>query len=210
MTAGQGAAGAAVLEVRALRPLGLAPVSFTARAGECLAVQGPSGSGKTVLLRAIADLDPSQGTVRLDGQDRDAVPAPAWRRQVRFIAAEPGWWADTVAEHFNDWQAVAPRAKALNLPEGIGRRAVIELSTGERQRLALLRALETPPRVLLLDEPTAALDPDTTVAAEELVAAQARAGATVLWATHDREQAARVARRRLLVAEGRVREEASE
>ncbi len=198
---------ASTLEVHGLRPLNLAPVEFAVAPGECLGVQGPSGSGKTVLLRAIADLDPNDGRVVLGEEDRDAMPAPAWRRRVRFVAAEPGWWAETVAEHFTDWPGQAAAAAELGLPAEIGERPVIELSTGERQRLALLRALETPPRVLLLDEPTAALDPASTEAVEALVAAKRQDGLIVLWASHDREQLRRVARRRLLVADGRVREE---
>src|SRR5690348_5206128 len=74
--------------------------SFELGSGECIALQGASGSGKTVLMRAIADLDPNEGTIKLDGVLRESVPAPAWRRQVTYLAAEPGWWADTVQEHF--------------------------------------------------------------------------------------------------------------
>lgn len=70
-------------------------VSFDLQDGECVALQGPSGVGKTQLLR----LDPNEGTIELDGTPREAMPAPAWRRRVTYLAAEPGWWSDTVQEH---------------------------------------------------------------------------------------------------------------
>ncbi|MDT5184104.1 MAG: UDP-glucose/iron transport system ATP-binding protein fetB [Mycobacterium sp.] len=81
------------------------------------------------------------------------------------------------------------------------------MSTGERLRLALVRALVLRPKVLLLDEPTAALDTASVTAVEALIAAQMQAGLAVLWVTHDAAQAKRVARRKLLVDAGRVFEE---
>src|SRR3954451_6859003 len=68
--------------------------SFCLKAGECIALQGSSGVGKSLLLRAIADLDPNDGVVKLDGMPREAMPAPLWRKQVTYVAAEPGWWAE--------------------------------------------------------------------------------------------------------------------
>jgi len=84
-----------MLIVKALMRLHIS-ASFELQDGECIALQGPSGVGKSLLLRAIADLDPNEGTLKLDGTLREAVPAPLWRRQVTYVAAEPGWWADTV------------------------------------------------------------------------------------------------------------------
>jgi len=75
----------AVLQVRDLRTSILKRVSFTLSAAECIAVKGPSGAGKTLLLRAIADLDPNQGVVTLDGRDRSTIAAPEWRRLVGYV-----------------------------------------------------------------------------------------------------------------------------
>ena len=108
-----------LLSIRDLRRLHLS-ASFDLDAGECVAMRGASGSGKTQLLRAIADLDPNEGTVLLDGTPREAVPAPAWRRLIAYIPAEPGWWADTVGGHFADWAAAAPLAERLGLPAAWG------------------------------------------------------------------------------------------
>ena len=71
-----------MLVVRGLRRPGLEPVSFELADGECLALRGPSGAGKSLLLRALSDLDPNKGEASLDGQAREAMAAPQWRRAV--------------------------------------------------------------------------------------------------------------------------------
>jgi phosphate-transporting ATPase len=202
-----GETGQPLLSVRDLRTDILKPASFSLSGGECIAIRGPSGSGKTLLLRAIADLDPSEGLVRLAGRDRTAMSGPEWRRLVGYVPAEPGWWADTVGEHFRDWPAALAVARQLGFSDDAKAWPVARLSTGERLRLALVRALMVGPTVLLLDEPTAALDPASVSAVETLIAARRRAGLGVLWVTHDAGQAARVADRRLVVSGGEVREE---
>ncbi len=196
------------LSVANLTRPGLAPVSFELPAGECLALRGPSGSGKSLLLRAIADLDPNDGRMRLDGEDRETLPAPHWRRLVAYLPAEPGWWADTVGEHYPDWSAAVPLVRALGLPEDCHSWPITRLSTGERQRLGLVRLLLMEPRVLLLDEPTSGLDAEATEAVEGLIKERVAAGASVIWSTHDAVQAKRVAERALVIREGKVGEEA--
>lgn len=170
-------------------------VSFDLQDGECVALQGPSGVGKTLLLRSIADLDPNEGTVELDGTLREAMPAPAWRRQVTYVAAEPGWWSDTVQEHFTDWNDAVPLITRLGLPPDCGSWPIQRLSTGERQRLGLVRGLMLRPRVLLLDEPTSALDSASAASVEALFAERVAEGTSVIWSTHDDAQARRVGSR---------------
>ena len=199
--------GSPLLSVHDLRTHLLKPASFSLSAGECIAIRGPSGGGKTLLLRALADLDPNEG---LDGRDRAAMSGPETRRLVGYLPAEPGWWADTVGEHFTDWRAAACLATGLGFPEGAKDWPIARLSTGERLRLALVRALMVAAKVLLLDEPTAALDPASVGAVESLIGARVRAGLSVLWVTHDVEQAKRIAVRRLVVSGGQVREESDQ
>jgi putative ABC transport system ATP-binding protein len=195
-----------MLTVQALTRLHIS-VSFALNDGECVALQGPSGAGKSLLLRAIADLDPNQGTVKLDGMLREAVPAPHWRRQVTYVAAEPGWWGDTVGEHFAVWDQATPLVERLGLPPDCGTWNIDRLSTGEKQRLGLVRALMLRSRVLLLDEPTSALDATSTATVEAIVAERASAGTGVLWSTHDGAQARRVASRLFLMeSDGRIEE----
>jgi phosphate-transporting ATPase len=197
-----------LLLVRDLRTNILKPASFSLSAGECIAIRGPSGAGKTLLLRAIADLDPSDGLVCLEGRDRASIAGPEWRCLVGYVPAEPGWWADTVGEHFSEWTAAFVRG--LGFPEEAKAWPITRLSTGERLRLALIRALMVRPKVLLLDEPTAALDPASVGAVESLIAARIQAGLAVLWVTHDAEQAKRIAHRLLVVDGGQIREEVLE
>jgi phosphate-transporting ATPase len=199
-----------ILQVRDLRTNLLGPVSLSLSAGECVAVRGPSGAGKTLLLRALADLDPNEGLVCLDGRDRSTIAGPEWRRLVGYVPAEPGWWADTVGEHFSEWTGALASVKNLGFPAEARAWPIARLSTGERLRLALIRALMVRPKVLLLDEPTAALDPVSVAAVESLIATQVRSGLAVLWVTHDAEQAKRIAHRRLMVEGGQVREEVPE
>jgi putative ABC transport system ATP-binding protein len=203
-------AGAPMLQVRDLRTSVLKPTSFSLSAGEALAVRGPSGAGKTLLLRAVADLDPNEGLVTLEGRDRSTIPGPEWRRLVGYVPAEPGWWADTVGEHFGDWTSALAFVRDLGFPNKAKEWPITRLSTGERLRLALVRALIMRPRVLLLDEPTAALDIASLTAVEALIDARTQTGLAVLWVTHDAEQARRVAHRLLVVEAGQVREKAPE
>jgi phosphate-transporting ATPase len=172
-----------------------------------MGLRGPSGAGKTLLLRALADLDPNEGTLSLDGQPREEIPAPVWRRRVGYVPAEPGWWSEHLADHFQDWQSQAGPAKRLKISPQADQRRVSQLSTGERQRLALLRALEHRPEVLLLDEPTGPLDDEATAAVEALLREKQANGLALLWVTHDRRQAERVATRQGWIDGGRLREE---
>lgn len=195
------------LIVKDLKVRGLKPVSFAATPGECIAVQGPSGSGKTLLLRALADLDPAEGEVQLHGLPRHRLSGPEWRRRVRYLAAEPGWWEATPRPHFRDAASAARRAAAAGLDASVLDRPIAQLSTGERQRLALIRALEDEPAVLLLDEPTAALDPHAEKAAEILIKSELRRGAIVILVTHKPAQITKLASRRLVIEDGEARME---
>ena len=194
------------LQVEALVSPHGGPFDLTLAAGECVAVIGRSGSGKSVLLRLIADLDPHDGEARLDGQARLSMAAPHWRRQVVYQPAEPAWWAATARDHFA--ATALPAAEALLPALGLGAALldsdITRLSTGERQRMALLRSLACEPRVLLLDEPTSALDQATTLAVEALLAGRFAAGLAAVFVTHSREQAERVGRRVLEVRDQRI------
>src|SRR3954453_22740616 len=196
-----------MLTVSGLKRLHIS-VSFDLQDGECVALQGPSGVGKTLLLRSIADLDPNEGTVRLDGTLREAMPAPAWRKRVTYLAAEPGWWSDIVQEHFTGWDDALPLVTRLGLPDDCGPWPIQRLSTGERQRLGLARALMLQSRVLLLDEPTSGLDAKSMAGVESIVAKRQSSSTGVIWCTHDEGQAKRVASRRLVAEHGHIEEHA--
>ncbi len=192
------------LRVAGLRSDLFGPVDLDLTPGEAVALLGPSGSGKTRILRAIADLDPVEGKVSLDGRDRLTRPGPDWRRQVRYLASDAGWWDERVAGHFRDPGQAAGAARSLGLPGDCMSRPVTQLSTGQLQRLALLRAIEDRPRVLLLDEPTAALDDEAVGRVEALLRGLLADGAALLLVTHSLAQADRLAHRRLHLRDGRL------
>lgn len=187
-----------------LRHQVLGPVSLTVEAGECVAVTGASGAGKSLLLRAIADLDPCEGHVTLGGRNWRSIRGPAWRRRVAYLPAEPGWWDDHVAPHFTDRDKAADLVERLLLPRAVMDWEIARLSTGERQRLGLVRCLLGGPEILLLDEPTAALDPDAKEAVETLLQEQLTTGTGILLVTHDADQADRLATRRYQMEKGRL------
>jgi ABC-type iron transport system FetAB ATPase subunit len=194
------------LRLRGLTARGLAPLDFELAAGECVAVMGPSGSGKSLLLRAIADLDPNEGAAMLDGEDRAAMTGPDWRRRIGYLAAVPGWWADRVGAHFTDRGAALPLIETLGFEAATFDWPVARLSTGEGQRLALVRLLVGAPKVLLLDEPTAAVDETSRDAVEGLLKQRMAAGVPILIVTHDSDQARRLAKRTLKIDDGAARE----
>jgi ABC-type iron transport system FetAB ATPase subunit len=191
------------LRIENLKIINLAPVQLVLEAGECVSLAGPSGSGKSLLLRAIADLDPHQGDVFLDNESCDSMEGPEWRRQVVLLAAESQWWDNTVGEHF---KADSPgHLEQLGFPADVMQWQISRLSTGEKQRLALLRLFCNQPLVLLLDEPTANLDEDSVKKVEQMIESYRKEhNAAVLWVTHDTAQRARVATRHYDIIEGRV------
>ena len=182
------------------------PFALTVRPGQCAAITGASGSGKSLFMRMIADLDVNDGSVQLDGRDRQAMAPDEWRRRVTYVAAEAGWWADAVKDHYSRDQI--PRAAALAVRLGLEAELmeadVARLSTGERQRLALVRALVLDPTVLLLDEPTGALDQDSTHMVEAVLRELLDKGMAVVLVTHDPALGERLATARYHMADRRL------
>jgi UDP-glucose/iron transport system ATP-binding protein len=181
----------------------IGPISFEVSGAECLALMGPSGAGKSLLLRAIVDLDPSTGNITLGAHPRSEMPASEWRKLVALVPAESGWWADRVRDHF------PAKFDATELIGKLGLAGALEwdvarLSSGERQRLAIARALSHKPQALLLDEPTASLDDHATGLVEGLIRECCRKGMALLWVTHNRQQAGRMAKRLLRMSDGRI------
>ena len=170
--------------------------------GQCISLGGPSGAGKSILMRAIADLDPNEGEVSLAGQLRESIPAPSWRRQVVYLPAEAGWWADRVGGHFPDPDLAVPLMMRLGLSQEVLEWEVARLSTGEKQRLALTRALLASPKVLLLDEPTSGLDPDAAAKVETMLHERLAEGTAIMLVTHDTKQARRMASRHFRMEAG--------
>ena len=207
------------LRIAGLRPLvhatPLQPVDMDLDGGAIVLLSGPSGAGKSLLLRAIADLDPNAGEVFLDGAARSDMRPTEWRRRVGLLPAESGWWGERVSDHFPppaggaaEW-LVPTLLSTLGFGTDVLDWEVLRLSTGERQRLALVRLLANGPEALLLDEATANLDPANRERAEALIMEyRDQHGAPVLWVSHDPDQRARLATatggRRLVIADHRL------
>lgn len=183
----------------------LEPVDMIIQPGEIFGLAGPSGSGKTRFLRAIADLEPHSGRAWLAEVARTSISGHQWRRHVMLVPAESRWWHDRVGEHFPDSTRSVPAALALPA-ESLGW-SVSRLSSGEKQRLALFRAVAMAPSVLLLDEPTANLDSDSAARVESWLLETIRARRlAALWVAHDPAQLQRVSDRSFRIDSGALRE----
>jgi ABC-type iron transport system FetAB ATPase subunit len=185
------------------------PYSFDCAANECLGIRGVTGVGKTLLLRVLADLDRHKGKIFLNGKECSAYPAPDWRRQVALVPAESRWWYATVGSHIT---AGEKEVEVRGLLEPLGFDVdvldwdVKRLSSGEKQRLAVVRALVHIPAVLLLDETGSGLDHQSCVQLEELINSYQREHeAAVLWVSHDDEQLERVGERIMSLERSRLK-----
>jgi putative ABC transport system ATP-binding protein len=189
--------------------------------GDRLAIAGPSGAGKTVLLRAIAMLDPvEEGTIRFRGRAIPREAVPAYRSKVVYLHQRPALLDGSVATYLEHPYSLRvhrakrfDRGRIVELLGGLGRDEVFldkssrDLSGGEAQIVATLRAIQLDPAVLLLDEPTASLDPGAARAIEGLIGRwldEDSGGRAVVWISHDPEQARRVSMRRLAMHSGHL------
>ena len=197
------------LRVDGLRSALAGPFTLDVPPGGILAISGASGAGKSLFLRMVADLDPNEGEVGLNGVPRASLPADQWRRRIPYVAAESGWWAQNVHDHFAPDQLERARAIAERL--GVGAQPfdgqVDRLSTGERQRLALVRAFILDSPALLLDEPTGPLDPVSVRKVEDLLLERLAAGAVVVLVSHDPAQGVRLGARRLRMVDRKLQPE---
>ena len=198
-------------------------VSFRVKAAERWCILGPTGSGKTLLLRALALLDAvDSGEVRWQGEPITDFEVPAYRRKVIYLHQRPALVEGSVEDNLLlPWTFKAGRKpglrreNVLHFLSCIGRGADFlerqsrQLSGGERQIVALLRALQLEPQVLLLDEPTAALDVKSTHCVEEIVQTYLKESPVTrasVWVTHDLDQVPLVADWQLSLQSGKAEE----
>ncbi len=226
---GAGSPGGPILEARGIafrHPGALAPLftdlAFEVAPGECVAIIGPNGSGKSTLLKLLGGLlEPAAGTVALEGVNLARMtPRERARRTAVVLPEAPLLFNFSVLEvvlmgrapHLGLWglEGKADYDAAHRALEDVGLgafgdRPVHDLSSGERQRVMIARALAQEPRLLLLDEPTAFLDLKHGLAIHEILAELRRGrGLTVVVVSHDLQLAARHADRLVLLQHGRI------
>jgi tungstate transport system ATP-binding protein len=197
----------------------LESIDLNIHRGEIFALIGPSGSGKTTVLRLIDLLDkPTAGTIIIDGTDTTASNAVriSIRRRMAMVFQKPAVLNTTVANNV----AFGLKFRSVNKSEtewlvhealeivgllNLADRKAVTLSGGEMQRVAIARALVTRPEVLILDEPTANLDPVNTDLIENLILAiHKRFKTTIILSTHDMIQGQRLAERMGVIINGRI------
>lgn len=201
----------AVLDVRDVRLRRgtreiLRGVSFTADRGDIVALMGLSGSGKTTILRVIAGLEHcDSGQIRIEGGRAGMVFQ--FHCLFEHLSAIDNVCLAPVHAHRVTREDAVRRAHELLTAFGVDHRATAlprELSGGEAQRVAIARALAVDPQVLLLDEPTASLDPERRDELAALLTTLAREGRTLVVATHDENFARSCATKTLRLAEGQL------
>jgi len=189
----------------------LRDVTFSVQAGDRTALVGATGSGKSLLLRSLAMLDPlDAGEITWCGDRVSGPQIPEFRSRVIYLHQRPGLIEGTVEDNLRQPFSLQihqtrqfQREEAVSLLERIGQdqsfldKEQRDLSGGESQLTALLRAIQLSPNILLLDEPTAALDSNSTERVESLVDSwlnEESSRRAVVWVTHDRQQAERVSK----------------
>lgn len=183
------------LHIKDLYFQNIGPINLVTKPGECIGISGASGAGKSLFLRAVADMDHYTGSIYLDDVKSTEIPAHNWRKKIGLLPAESSWWFDIVGQHFK-LSNYDDLLYSLGFDTGVLKWEIFRLSSGERQRLALLRLLINNPAVLLLDEPTANLDDKNILRVETVIKEyQAKNNLPVIWVSHDKKQIKRVSSR---------------
>lgn len=196
--------------------LAVADMSFSVQPGQILAFLGPNGAGKTTTVRMLSSvLRPSAGSARVAGFDVEREPEQV-RARVGVLTEQQGLYGRMTADDYLDFFArlyglerTAARTRSLPLLDQFGlaaarKQRIGTYSKGMRQKLALVRTLVHDPPVLLLDEPTSAMDPESAVVVRDVICGQARAGRTLLLCTHNLFEAEQIADRVAVVRKGRL------
>lgn len=182
-----------------IRYLQNGPYTLTVEEHEIIGLSGASGIGKTQLLRAMVETIFYSGGIYFKGQIPESYSPSQWRRLVSLVPAESMWWGEFVGDHFPKQESAVVLStlfEDLGFTTEILSWQIERLSTGERQRLALARALILQPAVVLLDEPCSALDSQSTDRVEKiLLRYRKRDDTALIWVSHDEEQLKRVADR---------------
>ena len=190
-------------------------VSFQIEEGDFVSIVGPSGSGKSTLLKLCSHLkSPSSGTIAYKGADISKVDVVNLRKEIAYCFQTPYLFGDTVLDNLSfpysirskkiDMDRINYLFCIFNMDKDFLNKKILNLSGGEKQRVAIIRTLLFQPKILLLDEATSALDVENTLTVEKVISELNQKGVTVLWITHNPEQSKKYANKILTLENGKV------
>ncbi len=191
-------------------------LNVSVEAGDFVSIVGPSGSGKSTFLKLCCHLiSPTEGDILWNGTSFQQFSPTELRKRIGYCFQTPVLFGDSVESNMSfpysirkqtmDRERVEKLFSCFQMSTEYLQREIRNLSGGEKQRIALIRALLFQPEVLLLDEVTSALDTENTKIVEEAVETLNREGITVLWVTHNPEQSRRVAKHLLTMESGQIK-----
>lgn len=190
-------------------------ISFQVEEGDFISIVGPSGSGKSTLLKLCSHLkSPSSGTITYKGEDISKLDVVNLRKEIAYCFQIPYLFGDTVMDNLSfpysirnkklDMDRINYLFSIFNMDKDFLNKKILNLSGGEKQRVALIRTLLFQPKILLLDEVTSALDVDNTLVAEKVINELNTEGITILWITHNPEQSKKYANKILALENGKI------
>lgn len=189
-------------------------VSFQIESGDFVSIVGPSGSGKSTILRLSCNLiSPTEGDIFFDGINYQQYKPTDLRKNIIYCFQSPYLFGTTVMKNLifpykirnmePDFSRIHTLFEKFHMSSDYLERDVLNLSGGEKQRIALIRSMVFMPKILLLDEITSALDVDNTVIVEEVIQSLNKEGLTIMWITHNPKQSRKYANKVLTIDSGK-------
>jgi len=190
-------------------------ISFQIEEGDFVSIVGPSGGGKSTLLKMCCHLiSPSSGAITYKREDISKIDVVSLRKEIAYCFQMPYLFGNTVMDNLSfpysirnkkiDMDRIYSLFSIFNMDKDFLNKKILNLSGGEKQRIALIRTLLFEPKVLLLDEVTSALDVENTLIVETVVRDLNKKGVTILWITHNPEQSKKYANKILTLENGKV------
>lgn len=184
--------------------------------GDYISIVGPSGSGKSTFLKLCNNLiSPSEGNISFNNKNVSEYNPIELRKEIAYCFQMPHLFGDTVMDNLSfpfkirnkkvDMDRIKYLFSLFSMNEEFIDEKVLNLSGGEKQRIALMRTLMFTPEVLLLDEVTSALDSENTLIVENIINKLNNEGSTVLWVTHNEEQSTKYANKLLTLENGEIK-----
>lgn len=193
-------------------------INIEVNQGDFITISGGSGSGKSTFLKMCGDLiSPDSGSLSFNGKKYNLWDPYELRKKITYVFQTPSFFFDSVSENLfypfeirkeePDRERTEEILEKVNLGREIMNQHILNLSGGEKQRIALVRSLIYPPEILLLDEVTSALDAENTLIVEKLIEEIYKNGTTILWVTHNAEQKDKFTGRKIVFEKGTAFEE---